>query len=119
MNAYFDKQVCENCARKTTCPAEPLIGKSVLRFTAAAVAVAQRRVEQETPEFKTAYKIRSGIEATNSQLKNQRGMHRLRVRGSPAVALRVTFKSLAENCSRVVNYVLKEARKTQIAPVTA
>ena len=119
VNAYFDKQVCENCARKTTCPAEPLIGKSVLRFTAAAVAVAQRRVEQETPEFKTAYKIRSGIEATNSQLKNQRGMHRLRVRGSPAVALRVTFKSLAENCSRVVNYVLKEARKTQIAPVTA
>lgn len=119
VNAYFDKDVCERCARNASCRAQRPLGQWVLRFTAAAVAVAQRRIEQETPEFKTAYKIRSGIEATNSQLKNQRGMHRLRVRGSPAVALRVTFKSLAENCYRVVSHALKEVRKTQTAPTTA
>ena len=116
---YFNKEVCERCERKASCRAKRQVGHRVLRFTPAAVAVARRRIEQETPEFKTAYKIRSGIEATNSHLKNDRGMRRLRARGSLGVSLRVTFKSLAENCHRVVSHALKKAREAQIAPVTA
>jgi hypothetical protein len=119
VNAYFDKDLCERCERKSRCRAQRQLGRWVLRFTSVSVAVVQRRIEQETSEFKTAYKIRSGIEATNSQLKNQRGMHRLRVRGSPAVSLRVTFKCLAENCTRVLRHALKEIRETRIAPTAS
>jgi hypothetical protein len=117
--AYFDKKVCGQCEMKTVCRAKEQVAHRVLRFTPGDVAVARRRVEQETVEFKTAYKIRSGIEATNGHLKNDRGMRRLRLRGSPGVSLRVTFKCLAENCHRVVSHILKEARKAQKAPVPA
>jgi transposase len=116
--AYFEKEVCGRCELKTTCRAKEQVAHRVLRFTSDDVAVARRRLEQETLEFKTAYKIRSGIEATNGHLKNERGLRRLRTRGSPSVSLRVMFKCLAENCHRVVSHVLKEVRKTQIAPVT-
>ena len=79
---------------------EDVVATSVHRraeqFTPGDVAVARRRVEQETVEFKIAYKIRSGIEATNGHLKNERGLRRLRQRGSPGVSLRVLFKCLAE-----------------------
>ena len=117
--AHFDKAACARCEIKTTCRAKEQVRDRVLRFTPDDVAVAHRRLEQETLEFKTAYKIRSGIEATNGHLKNDRGMRRLRTRGSPGVSLRVLFKCLAENSHRVVNHVLKEVRKAQIAPVTA
>lgn len=119
VNAHFDKAVCESCAKNERCRAERLLGSWVLRFTAVSVAVVHRRLEQESEEFKQAYKIRSGIEATNSQLKNKRGMRRLRVRGSPAVSLRVLFKSLAENCSRVIRHVQNEARKRRMTPTEA
>ncbi len=117
--AHFDRDVCAGCETKNTCRAKKQVGNRALRFTPENVAVAQRRLDQKTPEFKAAYKIRSGIEATNSHLKNDRGMGRLRTRGSPGVSLRVTFKCLAENCHRVLNHILKEVRKAQTAPQSA
>ncbi len=119
VNVSFDKNLCERCEKRERCRAERRVGPWVLRFTYVSAVVVQRRIEQNTPEFKEEYKIRSGIEATNSQLKNKRGMRRLRVRGSPAVTLRVTFKSLAENCSRVIRHVLKTARRKPMAPAAA
>ena len=116
--AYFNKEVCNQCESKNACRAEEQKSRRALRFTRGDVAVARRRADQETAEFKTAYKIRSGIEATNGHLKNDRGMRRVRMRGTPGVSLRVIFKCLAENCHRAVNYVQKEVRKAQIAPIT-
>ena len=83
----------------------------MLRLVPVQAATQQRRREQETAEFKEAYKIRSGIEATNSHLKCDRGMARLRVRGSPAVTLSVTFKVLAENISRLMKHALEPVKK--------
>lgn len=116
--AHFDKDICEQCDLKETCRTKKQARFRVLRFSRMDVAVAERRVRQETKEFKEAYKIRSGIEATNGHLKTDRGLRRLRVRGSPAVSLRVTFKCLAENCHRVVNYIQKEAQKLRIQAIT-
>jgi len=117
--AYFDKEVCGQCEKKNVCRTKEQIAHRVLYFTPIDVAVAHRRIEQETTEFKTAYKIRSGIEATNGHLKNDRGMRRLRMRGSPGVSLSVLLKCLAENCHRVVNYVLKDVKRETKAPITA
>ena len=74
-------------------------------------AIIRRRQEQETKEFKEEYKIRSGIEATFSHLKNDIGMRRLRVRGSPSVTLTVMFKIMGENISRALKYVQETMKK--------
>jgi hypothetical protein len=118
MNAFFSKSVCEVCPLAAQCPTRVDRGCFV-SFTQTDVAIGQRRCEQETAEFKQEYKIRSGIEATNSHLKNKRGLHRLRVRGSPAVKQATIFKVLAENISRMVNHALHVIKKTVNTPVAA
>ena len=68
--------------------------------------MARRRVEQETPEFKERYKIRSGIEATNSELKRSHRLGKLRVRRRPRVGLSARLKVLALNLKRYVAYLV-------------
>ena len=116
---YFDPAVCAACPRTSNCPVESKSSRRVLIVRPAEVVLAQRRVRQETDVFKQDYKIRSGIEATNSQLKNHRAMGRQSVRGSPAVSLRVRFQILAENCHRVVRHALETVRKERLAQVGA
>jgi hypothetical protein len=76
-----------------------------VKFTPADVAVAERRAEQETPEFKERYKIRSGIEATNSELKRCHGLAKPRVRRRPRVALSARLKVLGLNIKRYVGHL--------------
>ena len=78
-----------------------------MRFTAADVAVSQRRMEQETPEFKERYKIRSGIEATNSEAKRCHGLAKLRVRRRPRVELSVRLKMLGLNIKRYMGHLVE------------
>ena len=108
--AYFDKTVCDQCPLTTACPTHPNHKERRLRWTAAQLATARRRQEQETTPFKENYKIRSGIEASISEEKNSHGLGNLRVRGRPAVELVATFKTLAVNVKRAVKYVLKTAK---------
>ncbi len=68
--------------------------------------IAQRKQRLETDEFKEAYKIRSGIEATNSELKRCYGGGELRVCGRPRVTLSVYLKTAAINVKRFLSYVL-------------
>ena len=76
------------------------------------MAVAQRRQDQATPEFKEQHKIRSGIEATNSELKRCHGFGKLRVRGRPRVTLAVHLKVLALNVKRYVGHLAQAAVAT-------
>ena len=57
-------------------------------------------VKQQTDEWKEGYKIRSGVEATMSELKRGHGMARLRVRGLPRVHFAVACKVIACNIKR-------------------
>ncbi len=66
------------------------------------------RRREQTKEFKDGYRLRGGIEATNSEYKRSYGGGCLRVRGSPAVARTVKFKFMALNIKRW----MKPARKT-------
>ncbi|MCP4590265.1 MAG: transposase [bacterium] len=68
-----------------------------------------RRHREQTKEFKDDYRLRSGIEATNSEYKRPYGGGRLRVRGSPAVTRMVKFKFMGLNIRRWT----KPARKTR------
>ena len=55
---------------------------------------------QQTTEWKDRYRIRSGIEATNSELKRAHGIGRLKVRRLPRVCLVVALKVTACNIKR-------------------
>jgi hypothetical protein len=103
--ACFDSKQCEDCFLRDICAAEPRKDQRVVRLTPADVAVAKRRVEQETPEFKERYKIRSGIEATNSEAKRCHGLAKLRVRRRPRVELSVRLKVLGLNIKRYVGHL--------------
>lgn len=107
VEAFFDASHCETCPHEKECPAKKKGGYRILKIERNKAATASRRKEEKTKEFKEDYKIRSGIEATISQLKNNRGMGHLSVRGSPSVKIRVVFKVLAENVNRMVKYVLE------------
>jgi hypothetical protein len=55
---------------------------------------------QQTNEWKDRYKIRSGVEATNSELKRSHGLGKLRVRRAPRVCFAVACKIIACNIKR-------------------
>ncbi len=67
-----------------------------------------RRQRERTKEFKDGHRLRSGIEATNSEYNRPYGGGRLHARGSPAVTRTVTFKFMALNIKRWT----KSAQKT-------
>jgi len=103
--ACFNSEQCNRCFLRDICPAEPRGDQRVVRFTKADAVVAERRVEQETGEFKERYKIRSGIEATNSELKRGHGFGKPRVRRRPRVELSVRLKILGLNFKRYVGHL--------------
>ena len=68
------------------CPIEETRdGKLTLEFTDKERRLAGRRLEEQTPVFQERYAPRSGIESTNSGLKNRLGLGRLPVRGRGSV----------------------------------
>jgi hypothetical protein len=107
--AVFMAVQCRGCPFRDVCPTETRGYKRVLPFKPAEVAVARRRVEQATPTFKERHKIRSGIEATNSELKRCHGLRKLRVRRKPRVSLSVRMKALALNIKRYVGHLTEAA----------
>ena len=56
--------------------------------------------DQQTDQWKSRYKIRSGIEATMSELKRSHGIGKLRVRRSAKVCFAVACKAIACNIKR-------------------
>jgi Transposase DDE domain len=77
---------CAECPFQKQCPIEKTRdGKFTLEFTDKERRLAGRRVEETTEVFKERYALRSGIESTNSGLKNRLGLGRLRVRGRGSV----------------------------------
>ena len=119
INAYFGLDRCGECEHNETCPGIKTKTYRRIPYNDAKVATAMRQREQATAEFKEAYKIRSGIEATNSELKRRHGMGRLRIRGRPPVTIAVYFKASACNIKRYLQYALKKAGGAQeSAPAT-
>jgi hypothetical protein len=114
--AVFADEICSECPLRGQCPTQKQDDTRVLTFTAAEAAVALRRVQQETPEFKERHKIRSGIEASNSELKRCHGLGKLRVRRRPRVALSARLKVLGLNIKRYVGHLVAKAATNASTP---
>jgi len=109
--AMFHRSSCEACPMSPQCPTQRRVsGSRELRYRPERAATSTRQREQQTTSFKEAYKIRSGIEATNSVLKGRHGADGLRVRGEARVKSALLFKSLALNARRCMRHHLERLR---------
>lgn len=85
----------------------------------------QRREQQDTPQWRDDYKIRAGIEGTNSAIKRKTGLARLRVRGALSVDYAILMKVAGWNilraaCSKNMTGYLpaREIKKLLIEPIS-
>lgn len=75
--------------------------------------------QEASAGFKKRYAIRSGIEATNSELKRAHGFGKLRVRGENRVKLAVYLKAAACNLKRALRHWIKPGLSVEGAPALA
>ena len=112
LHAMFRGSVCRSCKmldqcpvrtpnhRHRGCPARDTVGDFRLEITPEIRLRDEMYSLQQTKEWKDRYKIRSGIEATNSELKRSHGLGKLRVRRTPKVCFAVACKVIACNIKR-------------------
>jgi len=81
--------------RKRGCQPKDTVGNFRLEVTAQLRLRDQMYADQQTNQWKQRYKIRSGIEATMSELKRSHGFGRLRVRRADKVRFAVACKVIA------------------------
>jgi hypothetical protein len=91
---------CSQCDFRKECPVEKCRDGYCLYHTAKQRRLAGRRREENTDVFRDRYRIRGGIEGTNSGLKRKTGLGRLRVRGRPAVFHSILLKIVGWNIFR-------------------
>lgn len=109
------ESLCGQCEFRKQCPVKTTCGGYQLDHTGKDRRLASRRKEQATEVFRERYKIRGGIEGTNSGLKRRVGLGRLRVRGRPAVFHAIYFKIAGWNilrasvCAKMRQIVRKRA----------
>jgi hypothetical protein len=103
---------CFGCPFQDDCPGRiQKTGKRRIKWNQKSGKLAYRRQYQKTDEFKEKYKIRSGIEATFSQLKNTHGGKRLKVREFPSVHGTLIFKFMAINVRRMIKHALNTEKQ--------
>jgi hypothetical protein len=96
----MSESICRECEFRKQCPVKKTCYGYQLDHTAKDRRIAGRRREEETEVFRERYKIRGGIEGTNSGLKRKVGLGRLRVRGRPAVFHAIQLKIAGWNILR-------------------
>ena len=106
--ALFSKKTCRSCSRKKTCPTMPGKKGRYIRYDDKAIRLAQRRVQEDTPEFRDRYRFRAGIEGTMSQLDRLTRLKYLRVRGLSAVSFAAHLKAAGLNIIRAAAHRNRE-----------
>jgi Transposase DDE domain len=108
---------CPECPFRKQCPIKSTNdGKFTLDVSDKERRLAGRRVEEATEVFKERYAPRSGIESTNSGLKNRLGLGRLRVRGRGSVFRGLLHKVAGWNVLRAsASTKLRAWVRTQVA----
>jgi hypothetical protein len=112
LHAIFDGNTCRSCTKLDSCPVRApnhrnkgckphdTIGDFRLEITPEICLRDHMHALQQTTEWKDRYRIRAGIEATNSELKRAHGIGRLRVRRIAKVCFAVACKIIACNIKR-------------------
>lgn len=113
-SALFSRKACRGCSRKDTCPTLPGKKGRYLRYDDKAIRLAQRRAQEDTPEFRDRYRFRAGIEGTMSQLDRLTGLKYLRVRGLSAVSFAAYLKAAGINIIRAAAFRNREKEEESV-----
>ena len=112
LHAIFHGDTCRACSKLAVCPVRApnnrksgcglrkTKGNFRLEITPQLILRDRMYVEQQSLQWKERYKIRSGVEATMSELKRSHGMGKLRVRRAAKVIFAVACKVIACNIKR-------------------
>lgn len=102
LHVTFERSVCDACPERQRCPVRspPEGRRTHLNIALELRAHDERQREQQSPEWRAAYALRSGIEATNSEMKRAHGLGRLPVRGLAEVRRRAILKAIGCNAKR-------------------
>ena len=109
----FDVAQCSSCPQCSQCPVKEGKKFFYLRFDDKELRLAIRRKLEKSDLFKNRYRMRSGIEATNSEYDRLTGVKHLRVRGFKAVRLCATIKALGINIYRIAAAMRAGKQSTQ------
>jgi len=94
------QSACGQCEYIDQCPVKKTRHGYQLDHTAKERRLAGRRREEATEVFHQRYRVRGGIEGTNSGLKRRTGLGQLRVRGQPRVFSSILLKVAGWNILR-------------------
>jgi hypothetical protein len=112
LHAIFDGDICRSCSVLDQCPVrapnhrdrgckpQDTVGSFRLEITPELCLRDQMYSTQQTTGWKDRYKIRSGIEATISELRRSHGFGKLRVRRAVKVCFALACKVTACNIKR-------------------
>ena len=102
MEIVFAAQTCAVCPVRSDCTRSQTTGRVLhVRPQAAHEALQARRREQQTPEFRQQYALRSGIEGTLSQGVRAMGLRRARYDGLARTHLQQVLTATAINLVRI------------------
>lgn len=112
-----NQQLCAGKGMDLVAPVRgPAPKKNPFPATEAQERLARRRAAEKTEEWQQRYRLRAGIEGTNSGLKRRMGLSKLRVRGQKSVFNVVLLKVAGWNIFRAAAATV---RKAQCAILTA
>jgi hypothetical protein len=107
--ALFAAAHCADCPFADSCPTRKLTsGDRKLSRRPKTIATKLRQFEQRQRHFKERYKLRSGIESVNRELKQRHGFAKPRVRGRPRLELAVRLKVMALNAKRAAEFYARQ-----------
>jgi len=119
MRAHFSKAACRRCPSQPLCTHSPDARSITLRIPDEQRALDQARARQETPEFKSLYAQRAGIEGTISQGVRRFNLRRSRYAGQAKTHLQNILVAAAINLYRVYDWFCEvqpaQTRKSHFA----
>lgn len=115
--ARFTKSQCRPCPARTQCTSTADSARTV-GFPPKELHDLQLRVraEQQTPEWKTRYAVRSGVEGTVNEFAHGHGMRRCRYRGQGKAHIQHVLTAIAVNIERLSGLPPAEETPTSRRP---
>ncbi|MCD9874747.1 transposase [Streptomyces guryensis] len=115
--ARFTKSQCRPCPARTQCTSTADSTRTV-GFPPRELRDLQLRVrtEQQTPEWKTRYAVRSGVEGTVNEFAHGHGMRRCRYRGQGKAHIQHVLTAIAVNIERLSGLPPAEEAQTPRQP---
>ena len=109
--ALFPSVLCERCPRLANCLVCTYRKDYRLKYSYRSQRLDRRRRDQQTPQFKTRYRKRAGVEGLMSALKRGYGFGRLRVRGMAAVSMELYLKAAGYNLKQAAKWIAGNGRQ--------